>query len=148
MIILSGAYQMQNNMKYWDEGQNCAQSTLRLILDAFGYPAEGELIAAALVPFGGGMKMGSVCGAVSGTIAAMSFIMHRQGLSTDEIVEGTNSMKAEFQKHFNSLLCNDLISPYAPFMDQNAEIAAERRRFCTKLVMSAVASAERVLKNR
>ncbi len=132
-------------LKLWDDGHNCAQSTAKGLLDQNKFHQEGDILSSSFLPYGGGFKEGSICGAVSGTLAAMSFLLHQKSQDEEKIVELTNQMKSEFQKEFTSLNCHGLLEP---FKDSNGEIVMDdpkRTNLCTKAVNFASFTAQEII---
>ena len=61
----------QDAVDYFDSGMNCTQAVLTALCDVVEFPKDMAVKTAA--GFGGGMRHGEVCGAVSGAIMAIGY---------------------------------------------------------------------------
>ncbi|OVE69480.1 oxidoreductase [Clostridium diolis] len=64
---------MKKVIEFHKEGYNCAES----ILKAFNEDTGSEIPIAIASPFGGGMTIGSTCGAITGTLMAIGALKGR-----------------------------------------------------------------------
>lgn len=64
---------MKKVIEFHKEGYNCAES----ILKAFNEDTGSEIPIAIASPFGGGMTIGSTCGAITGTLMAVGALRGR-----------------------------------------------------------------------
>ncbi|ABR33630.1 C-GCAxxG-C-C family protein [Clostridium beijerinckii] len=64
---------MKKVIEFHREGYNCAES----ILKAFNEDTGSEIPIAIASPFGGGMTIGSTCGAITGTLMAVGALKGR-----------------------------------------------------------------------
>ncbi|MBN7576643.1 MULTISPECIES: C-GCAxxG-C-C family protein [Clostridium] len=64
---------MNKVIEFHKEGYNCAES----ILKAFNEDTGSEIPIAIASPFGGGMTIGSTCGAITGTLMAVGALKGR-----------------------------------------------------------------------
>ncbi|WP_026889436.1 C-GCAxxG-C-C family protein [Clostridium beijerinckii] len=64
---------MKKVIEFHKEGYNCAES----ILKAFNEDTGSEIPIAIASPFGGGMTIGSTCGAITGTLMAVGALKGR-----------------------------------------------------------------------
>ena len=126
----------------WNSNNNCAQATGQGLLNYFDYTKEGRVLSASFIPYGGGFKEGSVCGAVTGTLAAMSFILSQEIQDDDQIIAMTNQMKTEFLHEFSSIQCDILLEGISD------DASMDGRRFCTTLVNFAARSAKDILQKQ
>ena len=114
-----------------DVHYNCAQSVLVSLAPALGLTEEQAMGVAA--NFGGGMKMGSVCGAVTGSLMALGLA----GLTEESAVGAfTDAFRTG---HGETLLCRELLA-------DNERRGGERKPFCDALVLECVARAETLLR--
>lgn len=97
--------------KYFlDENKNCAESMLYAANEEYGLNmSESEL--ALIKGFGGGMGCGNICGAASGSIAALSkmFCANMEKEAIHELIGGYLSA---FESRFGSKLCSELTPKY------------------------------------
>ena len=125
---------------------NCAQAVLSVLCEDAGLDKETALKIAN--GFGGGVRSGNVCGAVSGAIMAigLKYGFHKEGdfeqkgicyAKTDEFIEA-------FKKENGSVLCRDLLGFDIQSAEdfKNPEIRKLFSTVCTKMVSSAVRIAE------
>ena len=122
------------------ENNNCAQATASGILDYYNDKDE-QIFFNALLGFGGGFGEGSLCGAVSGSIASMTKILSDRNVGKDDIIEARNQLKDQFSAKFESLECRELTKDYA---DKNNE---ERRANCANFVREIVVDATKIIDN-
>lgn len=134
--------------KLFASGYNCAQAVLGAFCEGDGLAVNTALKLAS--GFGGGLRHGEVCGAVSGAIMAI-------GLKCGFFIENDLTQKAycnqktiefieAFKRNNKSILCRDLLgveirSPE----DHNTPEARERHKtVCPELVASAVRIMENI----
>lgn len=109
---------------------NCAQAVLIPFAESAGMTAPQAYAVAQ--GFGGGMRMGSVCGALTGAYMALGVL----GLASDDnLSEVTDRMR---ENHTGMTLCADLLRA-------NAEAGHEKKPHCDALVYEAVALVEECL---
>lgn len=109
---------------------NCAQAVLVPFAETSGMTHEQAYAVAQ--GFGGGMRMGDVCGALTGAYMALGVL----GLASDEnLAEVTSRMRA---RHGGMIDCADLLRA-------NAEVGGEKRPHCDALVFEAVGLVEELL---
>ncbi|MFX1516741.1 MAG: C-GCAxxG-C-C family protein [Promethearchaeota archaeon] len=135
---------VDKTLEYWEEA-NCARTTVCVLLSHYGYEALCDPFFKAMLPMGGGFGDGLVCGAVTGTLAAISLILFEEGLTEEEIKEKITNWKIIFKERFKSLNCYDLMNK---FLNVNGELDFDmpgRREKCTDTVTSAVTFACQIL---
>ena len=121
-------------LKYW-ETENCARATACGLLDFYNYESESKTMYKAILPFGGGIGERSICGAVCGALAALSFKLAETGVEKEVISDKATLFKEQFTARFGTLMCKELIQPY--FL-KDGTYAPERRDHCTELVKDGV----------
>ncbi|MHA1910199.1 MAG: C-GCAxxG-C-C family protein [Candidatus Kariarchaeaceae archaeon] len=121
-------------LKYW-ETENCARAAACGLLDFFNHISESKTMFKAILPFGGGIGERSICGAVCGSLAALSFKLAELGLEKEAINEKVSLFKEQFTTRFETLICRDLIQPY---LLEDGTFAPERRDRCTEFVVEGV----------
>lgn len=113
-------------------GFNCAQVVADLCCDISGVDEKTAL--AAMGGFGGGMRCGEICGAVSGGVYTLSlYCPYTDGTDTQskmKITELTKNFTAAFKDEFGALTCRNLISEGNPkrceeYMARASELAHE-----------------------
>ncbi|MGI6037766.1 MAG: C-GCAxxG-C-C family protein [Limnochordia bacterium] len=98
-------------VKYFDEGYNCAESTFLALCDAMG--KDGKSILTLVTGFGGGMgRSDSVCGVVSGAIAAIGLKVNRKapqdGPGKERVYELVNRFVKEFRQELGAIDCTSI----------------------------------------
>ena len=64
---------MEKVLEFHKEGYNCAES----IIKAFNEDNNSDIPVSIASPFGGGMAVGSICGAITGTLIAVGALKGR-----------------------------------------------------------------------
>ena len=134
------------------KGYNCAQSTLGAFCEENGL--DTEIAFKIANGFGGGMRHGEVCGAVSGAIMAI-------GLKCGFFVEKDfdqknfcNKKTVEFLEHFKkengSVFCRDLLGAdiRSPDDFNKPEVKETVKTVCPKMVACAVRILEKMVLER
>ena len=106
---------------------NCAQATVVPFSEAAGVDEETAMRFAS--GFGGGMKSGSVCGAVTGGVMALGLF----GLDDRETLG--RYFRALKEAHGPCLECRELLK-------KNAEAGGEKKTHCDGMVFECVGLAE------
>ncbi len=110
---------------------NCAQSVLLPFAEVFGMSEEDVMRIA--VHFGAGMKMGSVCGAVTGGLMAL-------GLAGLDSPQAANAFSRKIRQNHGGLLdCKDLLKV-------NARQGGDKKTHCDEMVYEAVRAVYELLK--
>ena len=113
-------------------GFNCAQVVADLCRDISG--ADEKTALASMGGFGGGMRCGEICGAVSGGVYSLSlYCPYSDSADTEakaKIAELTKSFTAAFKEEFGTLTCRELIpeddhSPCELYMARASELIHE-----------------------
>ncbi len=110
---------------------NCAQSVLLPFAEVYGMSEEDVMRIA--VHFGGGMKMGSVCGAVTGGLMALGLA----GLDSAKVAN--DFVRKIRSKHDGMLDCKDLLRV-------NAQKGGDKKAHCDDMVYEAVEAVYEILK--
>ena len=110
---------------------NCAQSVLLPFAEVFGMSEKDVMLIAA--HFGAGMKMGSVCGAVTGGLMAL-------GLAGLDSAQAANEFTRKIRTNHEGMLdCKDLLRV-------NAQQGGDRKTHCDDMVYEAVQAVYEILK--
>ena len=112
---------------------NCTQSVVVPFAEAAGVAEETAMRFAR--GFGGGMKRGSVCGAVTGGIMVLGLF----GLDDPATLGKYHEMIR--QNHEGMLLCMDLLRA-------NAAAGREKKPHCDAMVLECVDLVEKILKEK
>lgn len=111
---------------------NCAQTVLLAFAPEFGIDEETTLRLCRF--YGGGMRMGAVCGACSGGLMVLGLA----GLGNDAADSFTRRFR-ELQEGRTE--CRELLRA-------NVERGGQKKPFCDGMVFSAVALLEEILRER
>ena len=136
-------------INYHIEGYNCSQAVLGVFAEELGLDKEVAMKLASA--FGGGMRCGNVCGAVTGAMMAFG-LKEGQAIGEDQETKAKmNAYAVEIQRRFKekhqTILCKELL-PYDITTPEGMEqIKAENlsRTRCDQLIADAVASVEDML---
>lgn len=131
------------------DGFNCSQAVLTVFAEEYGLERATALRLAC--GFGGGMRMGGPCGAVSGACMAIGLKYGKTRAEDNEARDRTYALVKELAARFRSLhgtvLCRDLIGCDIS-TPQGYEEAKQKRVFldiCPGLVADAVKILEEIL---
>ncbi len=92
---------------YWNEDNNCAIASLKILSEKFGIEISDQITDAALGMNGAG-KYGAQCGLVEGALMFIGILGRNLNISDDDIVSSCNEFAGQFENRFKSLLCNIL----------------------------------------
>jgi C_GCAxxG_C_C family probable redox protein len=102
---------MVNPVKYFDSGFNCAESVLLALSEVLNIT--NDCIPRVATGFGGGMRTGNICGAVSGAIMGLGL---HYGRTTAEEIKKRDRMYAvveefvnQFQEKHKTIICRELL---------------------------------------
>lgn len=113
-----------------DRHYNCAQAVLIPFAETQGIDTETAYKTAA--NFGSGMKMGSVCGAITGGLMAL-------GLFGIEDAKDVNRFCRKMREGHDGLMnCSDLLK-------RNAELGGDKKQHCDGMVYDAVRAVTEIL---
>lgn len=130
---------------------NCCQSTLVPFCEELGLDKETALKLAS--GFGGGMRRGEVCGAVSGGIMALGLAKgHCKGGDVDS-KNKANALAKEFEDRFEevngTIFCRELLG-YNVSIESEMAIIKEKgliNKLCPEIIDSAIEIVEDMLKD-
>ena len=115
------------------QGFNCAQTVLTACEEETGLDRSCGLAIAG--GFGGGLRAGEVCGAVSGAVMALGLCCPHTTPNAPEEKQRISVLSAEvcksFRNEFGCLTCRDLLKKYGgremceKFMEFSAELASD-----------------------
>ncbi len=138
---------VEEMMKLWMKGENCARATSCSITEFYN-ENQCETLRLALTAFGGGIGEGSICGAITGSLAGMSYILGKKcGLNDAEIRERAKIFKENIRSKFESLDCYELISEFRADGKILKNKEAERRQKCTNIVKESVLEVQQIISN-
>ena len=128
---------------FYKGGLNCAESTLRCLIEdgAIDVPIETVRMMSG---FGGGMQRGSICGAVTGAVAAIGSARGRTEPGEDRkpSASAVREFLKRFEEEFGTLYCKELQKIY---VKEHALKSPGMYRACTVFVERAIELAKEIL---
>ena len=124
--------------KYWEDDFNCSQAAACGILDYYGYEQQSNTLKKALLPFGGGIGERSICGAVTGSLAALSIIMYEKEIDKDTKYDLNKKFKERFIEEVGTLYCKEILQDFIASDGTLDKDNPERRKTCDNSVFKAV----------
>ncbi len=124
------------------ESYNCSQSVLLAMCQHWG--VENDLVPKIATGFGGGMgRSGSVCGAVTGGVMALSIRYGANEPSVEkrlQTYEYTRKFLEQFEKRNGGILCKDLIGFTLADPDEHEKAVKDGvfQKRCPTYVQSAI----------
>ena len=136
-------------LNYFSQKLHCSQSVIAAFADECGITEEQALKLGSC--FGGGMRKGEVCGAVTGALMTLGLLYGQKNAGDAESREKSNNvndlMMDRFKEKCGSYLCNDLLGcdittkeGHQHCMDNNLFT-----EFCPKMVATAVEIVEKII---
>ena len=110
---------------------NCCQAVVSVFAQDAGYDEEACMKAATY--FRGGMQMGSVCGAVTGSLMALGLAGVDDPQAANEIIRNVR------QNHQGLIECKDLLRV-------NAENGGEKMPHCNAMIRECIGYVEDILR--
>lgn len=130
-------------------GFNCSQAVFGVFCEDLGLDlGTGYRVSAG---FGGGIRRGEVCGAVTGAVMALGLryghFIEGDTESKDMIAAKTKAFNDRFEAINGSLICKELLG-YNSSIEEERAIIVEKGLFdtvCPKAIISAVEILEKML---
>jgi C_GCAxxG_C_C family probable redox protein len=129
------------------QGCSCSQAVLAAYADRFGLDGRTALKLAS--GFGGGMRMGEVCGAITGAFMVLGLAYGPDKPSDRQAKERTYGLVRDFAETFKSrngsIMCRELLG-FDLSTPAGQELAKNRGSFdrCPELVREAVVVLEKI----
>ena len=127
---------MERRSQFSPEGRpawNCCQAVVTVFAQDAGFDEEASMKAATY--FRGGMQIGSVCGAVTGSLLAL-------GLAGVDDPQVSNDLIRQIRENHDGMInCRDLLRV-------NAENGGEKMPHCNSMIRECIELVENVLKAR
>jgi C_GCAxxG_C_C family probable redox protein len=133
---------------YFNSGNNCAQATALALAEKFGYKEAGKTFQQSFIPLGGGVGEESICGAVTGTLCAISFLLSQQSVKRELIIDLCGDFKEKFTNKSGSLRCRDLLEDFRDKEGNLKKDDPERKSKCTNIIHTAISNALEILDGR
>ncbi len=136
--------------KLFRDGFNCSQAVFSVFAGGMNIQVETAMKVACA--FGGGMRLGNTCGAVTGALMVIGLKYGKSKVDDNEARDKTYAHAKEFQAAFSnargSIMCRDLLG-YDLSTPEGYELAKENLAFikiCPGLVRDAVDILEKIIK--
>ena len=136
--------------KLFRDGFNCSQAVFSVF--AGGMNVQVETAMKIACAFGGGMRLGNTCGAVTGALMVIGLKYGKSKADENEARDKTYALAKQFQSCFSdakgSIMCRDLLG-YDLSTPEGYEKAKENLAFikiCPGLVRDAVEILEEIIK--
>lgn len=128
---------------FYNGGLNCAESTLRCLIENGIIDAPPEAVR-MMTGFGGGMQRGTTCGAVIGAVAALGWVTGRTEpeQSRQPSAEAVRKFLRAFEDTFGTLNCREL---QAVYVKEHALKSEGMYRRCTVFVEKAIELVQDIL---
>jgi C_GCAxxG_C_C family probable redox protein len=127
---------MERRSQFSPEGRpawNCCQAVVTVFAQDAGFDEEASMKAATY--FRGGMQIGSVCGAVTGSLLAL-------GLAGVDDPQVSNDLIRQIRENHDGMInCRDLLRV-------NAENGGEKMPHCNSMIRECIELVENALKAR
>ena len=135
----------EKTLEYWEKKANCARASVCGILSYYDNESLCDPFYKAMLPMGGGFGEGLVCGAVTGSLAALSLILAEKGLEDKEISKKTEMWREYFKEKFETLTCFELIDEFRTKIGEIDFEMPGRREKCTDFVIAGVIFAQQII---
>ena len=128
---------------FYKGGLNCAETTLKCLIEDGVIDAPPESVR-MMSGFGGGMQRGSICGAVTGAVAAIGAVRGRTEPNEDRkpSAEAVRTFLKKFEEEFGTLYCKELQKIY---VKDHALKSPGMYRACTVFVERAIELTKEIL---
>ena len=136
-------------VNYFSQKLHCSQSVLASFADECGITEEEALRLGSC--FGGGMRKGQVCGAVTGSLMVLGLLYGQKSVSDIEGQRLSNKvndlMMDRFKGKCSSYICNDLLGCDIT-SEEGHQFCMDNKLFtelCPKMVTAAVEVVEEII---
>jgi C_GCAxxG_C_C family probable redox protein len=139
----------QKAVDYFSQKLHCSQSVLAAFSEECGITEEQALKLGSC--FGGGMRKGEVCGAVSGALMVLGLLYGQKNAGDAEGRQSSNKvndlMMDRFKEKCGSYVCNDLLGCDITTEEGHQHCVDNKlfTEFCPKMVAAAVDIVEEII---
>ncbi|MBR4791904.1 MAG: C_GCAxxG_C_C family protein [Treponema sp.] len=136
-------------LNYFSQKLHCSQSVIAAFADECEITEEQALKLGSC--FGGGMRKGQVCGAVTGALMVLGLLFGQKNASDAEGRQSSDEvndlMMDRFKEKCGSYICNDLLGCDITTKEGHQHCVDNRlfTEFCPKMVAAAVEIAEEII---
>lgn len=139
-------------VNYFSQKLHCSQSVLAAFAEECGITEEEALKLGSC--FGGGMRKGHVCGAVSGALMVLGLLYGQKSVDDTEGLQLSNKvndlMMVRFKEKCGSCICNDLLGCDIT-TEKGHQFCVDNKLFtdfCPKMVATAVDVVEDIIQEQ
>lgn len=122
--------------KYYDKSYdlNCAETILYAANEEYNLHLEAQTLK-TMAAFGGGMGIGSVCGACTGALAVLGIIFTKdRAHESDKIRNLSQRFLEEFYNKLGTLQCTELTEKYKNDIDRCSTMIYEAADILDKII--------------
>jgi len=137
---------VDEGLKNFKSGYNCAQSVLLALYHQIVPNAENDLIPKIASAFGGGIgRCGSVCGALSGSIMAVGLKYGSNEVDREKLMRlygHAAKLYKQFEKEHGTTMCKDLVKYDLSNPEEAAKARQEKvfEKVCVNFLETAITS--------
>lgn len=131
---------VQKALELFDSGFNCCQAVIGAFCGQF--EVDEQLLMKLACGFGGGLRCGEVCGAVSGAVMIVG-LKYGQCTANDKAskkkcYEVTSDFMNEYLKRKGTVLCRELLGYNVRDTEARAMFPGRQKEVCPKAIETAV----------
>ncbi len=131
---------VQKAVELFDSGFNCCQSVIGAFCEQFGI--DEQTLMKLACGFGGSIRCGEVCGAVSGAVILIG-LKYGQSIESDKAskekcYEVTSEFMKEYQKRKGTVVCRELLGYDIRDTEARALFPGRIKEICPKAIETAV----------
>ena len=142
-------YHKEKAVNYFSQKLHCSQAVLAAFAEECGITEEEAIKLGSC--FGGGMRKGEVCGAVTGALMVLGLLYGQKAADDTEGRQLSNKvndlMMDRFKEKCGSYICNDLLGCDIT-TEEGHNYCLENKKFtefCPKMVTAAVEIVEEII---
>jgi len=131
---------VQKALELFKSGFNCSQAVLGTFCGQFG--VDHQLLMKLACGFGGGLRCGEVCGAVSGAVMVVG-LKYGQYAASDKdskkkCYEVTSKFMEEYLKRKGTVLCREILGYDVRNTEARSRLPERQKDACPKAIETAV----------
>ena len=131
---------VQKSLELFDNGFNCSQAVIGAFCEQFGL--DEKLSMKLTCGFGGGLRCGEVCGAVSSAVMIIG-IKYGQDIATDKTSKEkcykiTSEFMEKYLKRKETVLCRELLGYDVRDTETRALFPGRQKEVCPNAIETAV----------
>jgi hypothetical protein len=138
---------VKDTMVKWEKCDNCTQAVVSGILEAYKNK-DAKAIEEAFLAYSKGLNDNSICGALLGSISALSKIFSDYGFDMDTISNEISTLKTEFKNNFGCTHCFDLLDGIKTKDGEVNFNDPEAKDRCASIIFFSVMKAKELIDNQ